>query len=63
MLMASYFVLNLQYPKATSNSLEFIQRYMLKIHPEVSSRGTTRKIAGMPRKVSSLLSILADIEP
>lgn len=33
-----YFVLNLEYPSAMSHTSEFIQRYFLKIHPDMGSK-------------------------
>lgn len=60
LLMASFFIFNLSYPKECSNTLEFIERYMLKIH-SVTTRGTQKRVGGMPRKVSSLLTALAEI--
>ncbi|XP_063924385.1 uncharacterized protein LOC135138353 isoform X2 [Zophobas morio] len=56
-LFAIYYNFNLEYPKQTSNTLEFIQRYMMKIHPDV---GTKNKKTASKMKIISLINKLRD---
>lgn len=42
-LFALYFNFNLQYPKEVSNTLEFIQPYHFKMHPEGAGTKSKKK--------------------
>lgn len=59
-LFCSYFNFNMKYPINCSSTLEFIQRYMLKIHPDRGSRSS--KITYSKRKVINLMTKLNDIQ-
>ncbi|XP_066589602.1 uncharacterized protein [Prorops nasuta] len=59
LLMAAYFVFNLEYPAGASCTFEFIQKYLLKIHPDSGSK--SRK-SGNKSKVLSLFNKLRNIE-
>lgn len=56
--LALYFILNVQYPKQISCTLEMLQRYHLKIHPDTGSKseGVTVK-----RKVLNLMTRMKNI--
>lgn len=54
---AFFFNFNLEYPRHCSTTLEFIQRYVLKIHPDVGSK--TKKINSIKKKVINLMNLLA----
>lgn len=49
-----YFVFNLEYPKQASCVLELLQRYILKIHPDVGTKSKTLNTS--KRKVISFLN-------
>lgn len=57
-LMCCYFILNLKYVPATECTLEFMQRFFLKIHPE---RGTKGKAANKG-KIMGLYNKLREFE-
>ena len=52
-MVALYFILNVKYPEAVSLSLESIQRYILKIHPEMGTK-STKNITGKRRVLNFL---------
>lgn len=54
-----FFILNIQYPKQVSSTLEFIQSYYLKIYPDVGSRSTITK---SKQKILGLLKKLQNFE-
>lgn len=51
-----YFLLNLVYPKKFETTLEFIQRYFLKIHPDQGNK--TKKATASRKKVFTLMNNL-----
>ncbi|VEN62885.1 unnamed protein product [Callosobruchus maculatus] len=54
--MAIFFILNLRYVRTLETTLELVQRYFLKIHPDAGSK--TKKATASKRKVLNLLSNL-----
>lgn len=59
MLIASYFIFNMEYPTNYSCTLEFLQQYFLNIHP---SSGSKSMKASTKRKILSFFNKLRDIE-
>lgn len=54
-----YFILNLEYPKTVSHTLEFIQRYFLKIHPDQGTK--SRKMKTSKKRIIALINKLKDM--
>jgi hypothetical protein len=52
-----YFNLNMRYPKNVSNTLEFIQRYILNINPDQGSKIKKKNL----NKIISLINKLSKI--
>ncbi|XP_071565728.1 uncharacterized protein [Temnothorax nylanderi] len=59
MLISSYFIFNMEYPTSCACTLEFLQKYLLNIHPSYGSKSLK---ASTKRKVLSLFNKLRDIE-
>lgn len=53
-----YFILNMKYPQKCSATLEMVQRYFLKIHPDSGSR--CHKGDACKKKVLNLMKKLSD---
>lgn len=56
MAFGAFYIFNLEYPKNFSATLEMIQRYFLKIHPDQGSRSkkqgaTKKKVIGLMTKL------------
>lgn len=58
MLMCVYYMFNMEYPKNSTCTLEFLQKYFLNIHPTCGSK--SRKVS-TKYKVLSLFNKLRDI--
>ncbi|XP_050312063.1 uncharacterized protein LOC126747450 [Anthonomus grandis grandis] len=56
-LFAIFFNLNIKYPPKTYVTLELIQRYIFKIHPDTGSK--SKNVAATKKKIFSLLNKLA----
>lgn len=54
-MFALFYVFNLSYPKGSSLCLEFLQRYLFKIHPYDGTRSTKRTYNNCSMKVLTLL--------
>lgn len=56
-MFAAYYIFNLCYPKQLSHTLEFVQRYFLKLNPEQgtkSKKGTISKIISLLTKLRQM---------
>lgn len=56
MAFGAFYIFNLEYPKNICTTLEMIQRYFLKIHPDQGSRSkkqgaTKKKVIGLMTKL------------
>lgn len=60
---ALYFNCNLKYPSGISLSLELLQRYFLKIHPDSGTKSTpqSKKNKNLKSRVISLINKLRNI--
>lgn len=56
MAFGAFFIFNLEYPKNYCATLEMIQRYFLKIHPDQGSR--SKKQSATKKKVIGLMTKL-----
>ncbi|CAH0553345.1 unnamed protein product [Brassicogethes aeneus] len=52
-----YFILNLRYPRKTQVFMEFLQRYLLKIHPDSGSKSNDLAVKKVRRFVNKLKDI------
>lgn len=57
---ALYFNFNIMYPKGICTTLEMIQRYHLKIHPDSGTK--SKKICMSKKKVVNLITQLAKLK-
>lgn len=56
MCFAMYFNFDLMYPKDVSTTLEFIQRYFYKIHPDSGTK--SKKLSTSKKRVINLINKL-----
>lgn len=54
-----YFIFNTQYGKEVSTTMEMVQRYMFKLHPDSGTK--SKKISSSKRKVISLITKLKNL--
>lgn len=60
MLMASYYIFNMEYPTSSTCTLEFLQKYFLNIHPDC---GTKSRKSTTKYRVLSFFNKLRNIDP
>lgn len=55
---ALFYIMNLEYPKKLSTTLEMIQRYIFKIHPDSGTK--SKRVPTAKKKVIALMVKLKD---
>lgn len=55
---ALFFIMNLEYPKKLSTTLEMIQRFIFKIHPDSGTK--SKRVPGAKKKVIALMVKIKD---
>ncbi|GAB0086468.1 hypothetical protein DMENIID0001_005340 [Sergentomyia squamirostris] len=61
LLLIDFHVFNFIYPKKTSRILEFLQRYFLKIQPDLGTRSQAPVVTGINLKVLTLINKITSI--
>lgn len=56
-MFSLYFILNLEYNKQISATMETIQRYVFKIHPDAGSK--SKNVSSSKKKAINLINSLA----
>lgn len=59
-MVALYFIFNLEYPATASYTMEVLQRYFLKIHPDQGSR--SKKTGTRLRKIVAFINNLSNFD-